>query len=511
MDLKRLANTLHSLERKVVPLLNNHTEVSDIIKNSGMQEVEVIRALQWLENKHVLKIETKENKIISLADKAKSYKELPERLVLNNLTQKETTLEDLKKKTRLNDSEINACIGILRKKELINVTKDKILKLSLSDNGKKISSKKTPEEELFSELTHEKINLDSLSNTEIVAFNELRSRGLAVISIVKDKSIKLTDIGKELVKQKFETNILESVTPNIIKNREWTKKNFRAYDIRINVPEINRGKRHFIDQSIEYVKRIWLDMGFKELEGNIVQTAFWDLDALFVPQDHPARDMQDTFFIGSKNAVLKGKVLDELAENVRKVHENGWNTGSKGWGGKWEIEAARDVLLRTHTTVLSAIALSKLKEADLPAKLFTIGKVYRNEALDAKHLFEFYQVEGIVADPNANFRHLIGYLKEFYKKMGFEKIRISPSFFPYTSPSLEISVWNKTKNQWIETGGAGIFRPEVSKVLLGFECPVLAWGQGLERISVDYYKISDLRDVYKNDIKFLREIKEFMK
>lgn len=511
MDLKRLIESLHSLERKVVPYLSRCNDFSDLVKSSGLKDVEVMRTLQWLENKKVLHTEKKDKKVLVLTDKGKVYKELPERALLNGLSEKEISIQDLKRKTKLSDSEINACIGLLKKKDSIITTKDKTLKLKLSENGKRFLSKKTDEEELFSKLLEGNVGFDNLNEEEINAFNELRSRGLATLDHTKEISFKLTDLGKELTKHKIDTNFIEALTTEIIKNREWEKKRFRTYDIKTAVPSIQRGKRHFVDQSIEYVKRIWLDMGFKEMEGNIVQTAFWDLDALFVPQDHSAREMQDTFFVGSKGIVLKGKIHNELAEKIKKTHENGWFTEGKGWGGKWKTELARDVLLRTHTTVLSAITLSKLKKEDLPAKFFTVGRVYRNEALDWKHLFEFYQIEGIVVDPNANFRHLIGYLKEFYKKMGFDKIKVSPSFFPYTSPSLEVSVWNPAKKQWIETGGAGIFRPEVTKPLLGFECPVLAWGQGLERILVDYYKIQDLRQIYSNDLKVLRNIKEFMK
>ena len=152
-----------------------------------------------------------------------------------------------------------------------------------------------------------------------------------------------------------------------------------------------------------------------------------------------------------------------------------------------------------------------MKREELPAKFFSVGKVFRNEALDWKHLFEFYQVEGIVVDPNANFRHLIGYLKEFYKKMGYSAVRMRPAHFPYTEPSLEVDVFHPIKKQWIELGGAGIFRPEVVKPLLGFDCPVLAWGQGMGRIIGEYWKITDIRDLYKNDIKQLREMKLWLR
>ena len=129
MDIKRLIDTLSSLERKVIPFLEKSANFENLVENSKLQEVEVLRALQFLENKEIVKVEIKENKIITLTDKAKVYKELPERIVLNNLSDKETTLEELKNKTKLNDAEINVSIGLLKRNSLIDVIKDKTLKI----------------------------------------------------------------------------------------------------------------------------------------------------------------------------------------------------------------------------------------------------------------------------------------------------------------------------------------------------------------------------------------------
>ena len=198
-------------------------------------------------------------------------------------------------------------------------------------------------------------------------------------------------------------------------------------------------------------------------------------------------------------------------KRVKETHETGWTTGSTGWNYKWDENIARQLLLRTHTTPLSAQTISKLKESDLPVKFFNIGKVFRNETLDWSHLFEFNQSEGIVIDENVNFRHLLGYLREFFKKMGFERVRFRPAYFPYTELSVEPEVFHPIHKKWIELGGAGIFRPEVVKPLLGKDIPVLAWGLGVERIITLDYKINDLRDLYKNDIKKLREFPIFLK
>jgi phenylalanyl-tRNA synthetase alpha chain len=270
---------------------------------------------------------------------------------------------------------------------------------------------------------------------------------------------------------------------------------------------INGGKRHFVNQSIEYAKRIWTDLGFKEMTGNMTDSSFWVFDALFTPQDHPAREMHDTFFIKDMESNLPDA---SFVKAVKQAHESGIEK-SKGWNSKWEEKEAKKLVLRTHTTSLSARTLSTLKKEDLPAKYFAIGKVFRNETVDWSHGFEFYQTEGIVIDPKANLRHLLGYLRQFYKKMGFEKIKFVPSFFAYTEPSVEVQVWHPERKVWLELGGAGIFRPEVTTPLLGKPIPVLAWGQGFDRIIMDFYNIKDLREMYANDIKQLRQKRAWIK
>jgi phenylalanyl-tRNA synthetase alpha chain len=293
----------------------------------------------------------------------------------------------------------------------------------------------------------------------------------------------------------------------MLKSGIWKQKKFRKYDVAINVPEITSGKRHFMAQTIEYIKRIWLEMGFEEMTGSHVETSYWDLDSLFVPQDHPARTMQDTFYIADE----KGKIaLGSLPGNYKKikaVHEGGADTGSKGWQTPWDENLAKEVLLRTHCTALSAHALAKLSKKDLPKKYFAVSRVFRNETMDWKHLFEFEQVEGIVVDEYVNFRHLLGYLRQFFRKLGFTDVRLRPAHFPYTEPSVEVEVYNPVKKEWVELGGAGIFRPEVTKTLIGTEIPVLAWGLGLARIAVEYWNIKDIRETYKNDLNYLRAMK----
>lgn len=500
--MEKLISKLHPLERKVLPVLLKETELSKIVESSGLKEVEVMRALQWLENKEALTIEKKSVKLVVLDKNGAKYKKegLPENKFLDSLTNKWLTVSEVAKLAKLTEQEVQVCIGLLKRRLAVDVQKS-IRGLEVRLGPKKI--KFDAESFLKKDFP---LDYNKLNSTDLDVLNDLKRRKEFVR--IEDKklfNVNLTSLGKKLAKADFSVEVINRLTQRMLKEGSWKNKNFRAYDVEINVPKIFTGKQHFVNEAVNYIKRIWLDLGFKEMTGDYVESAFWCMDSLFVPQDHPAREMQDTFYLDGKAK------LPAFWEKIKKVHEDGSDTGSIGWKYKFSKKESEILMLRTHTTGLSAMTLTKLKKEDLPAKFFAVGKVFRNEALDWKHLFEFYQVEGIVVDPDANFQHLIGYLKTFYKKMGYDKIRVRPAFFPYTSQSLEVDVFHPIKKEWVELGGAGILRPEVTKPLLGFECPVLAWGQGLGRIISEYWNITDIRDLYRNDLKQIREMKTWLK
>ncbi len=510
MNISDLAKKLHPLERKVLPHIKENCSVYYLIDKSNLKHVEVMRAIQWMENKGIVKIDKKEEDIIKLDKNGINYKKkgLPEKRFLKAVEKKELSLEEIGKKTGLDKNELNISIGLLKRKEAIEIRKDKGLIIKITNKGKKYLSSKTDEEKFLDKefpLPERKF-----SKEDKRIFDELLKRKNIVQKDTKtERLVALTPIGEKLAKKKISGKVIDNLTSKMLKDGSWKKKEFRKYDVEINVPIISGGKRHFTNQVVEYIRKIWLELGFQEMTGNMVQTSFWDLDSLFVPQDHPARDLQDTFYLKEPK---KGKLPNEkLVNRVKKTHEDGWTTGSRGWQTKWSKERAKENLLRTHTTVLSAQTISKLKKGDLPAKFFSVGKNFRNESIDWKHLFEFYQVEGIVIDKDANFSNLVGYLKEFFKKMGYPDVRIRPGHFPYTEPSAEVDVWHPQRKQWVELGGSGIFRPEVTKPLLGHEVPVLAWGLGLGRLILEYWDLQDMRDLYKNDIKQLRELKMWLK
>jgi phenylalanyl-tRNA synthetase alpha chain len=509
MIINQLIAKLHPFERKVLPILKSTTDFPNIVKATKLQNIEVMRALQWLSNKGALTLIIQKSKLVHLKENGSLYKKqgLPEKRLAKALTNKFQAISKIAKSAKLSNDEVNASIGQLKRNKAVDIQKgSKGLELKATIATISFIKSSSPEEKLLSK--DFPINHEKLTKNDLQALKNLSKRK-DFIEIKEDKivKIKLTTLGKNLSKQKINPDVTSRLTPNMLKDGSWKKHEFRAYDVEINVPTIHPGKKHFVNQAVDYIKKIWIEMGFQEMSGNYVHSAFWDLDSLFVPQDHPAREMQDTFYIKGK-ANLPSK--NNLYKKIKAVHENGSNTGSTGWGYKYSKSEAEKIMLRTHTTVLSAQTISKLKETDLPAKFFAVNKVFRNEALDWKHLFEFYQVEGIVVDPNANLKHLKGYLTQFYKKMGYTKVRMRPAHFPYTEPSVEVDVFHPVKKEWVELGGAGIFRPEVVKPLLGIDCPVLAWGQGMGRIISSYWNITDIRDLYKNDLKQLREMKLWM-
>jgi len=503
MEIKKLLESLSPNERKVLPYLNNGFD--EICEKSGLDEVSVKRALEYLQNKKLMVLYIQNKKAVELGVNGALYKKtgLPERRLLNLLSEKRVLgLEDAKKQASLSDDEFKASLGVLKKKALIEMKNGKIM----FSGSKEDISRKTLEESFLDLLP---VDYDSLSPEQLYSLKSLGSRkDIIQIEDKKTMNIEITPLGSELINSKIKVEgLIEQITPEILKkDSSWKGKRFRRYDLVSSIPSVSGGKRHFVSQASDYARKVWTDLGFKEMTGNMVVSSFWNFDALFTAQDHPVREMQDTFFINKKSTLPDKKIVS----SVKKAHENSVG-GSKGWQYDWDEEDAKKTVLRTHTTCLSAQTLATLSEKNIPTKFFAIGKCFRNETVDWSHGFEFNQTEGIVVDKNANFRHLLGYLKQFFKKMGFEEIRFRPFYFPYTEPSVEIDVWHPEKKIWLELGGAGMLRPEVTIPLLGKDIPVLAWGPGFDRLLMNYYEIKDLRELYKNDITKLRKMKFWMK
>jgi phenylalanyl-tRNA synthetase alpha chain len=328
---------------------------------------------------------------------------------------------------------------------------------------------------------------------------DLLRRGVLKRKESRSTSITITESGRKAVVTTPEAETLDRLTPEILASGSWKGKSLRPIDVEAKAPRFYPGRRHPVRDFIREVRETYISMGFTELQGNSVHPAFWNFDALFIPQDHPGRDMQDTFYLEGLSD--KKLVRNGVVANVASTHEDGWKTGSRGWGYPWRIEEARRLVLRTHNTVLTVRALADTKEKE--TRVFAVSKVYRNENLDYKHLAEFYQMDGIIVGEGLNVRHLMGFLREFYKKLGMKEVKLWPSYFPYTEPSLEVVGYSENAGAWIELSGSGVFRPEVTRPL-GVKVPVLAWGPGIERLMLMRFGLDDMRELYGGDLSWLR-------
>jgi phenylalanyl-tRNA synthetase alpha chain len=444
-------------------------------KLSGMSKDAVLKAAHLLQEKGFAEVISKTEREYFLTEEGDDYLErgLPEQRLYELLKKGEDEVDDLKNKL---GREFGIALGWLRKKGIVEV-EGKLIKLKKeAEFEERIILRKIKES---SEVPETK--LKELLKRKLVSFNERKD---IFVKIIKKPETELKEVIKDL-------------TQELLISGEWKGREFLRYDVKIPSKVIYTAKFHPYERIVRECRKIFLEMGFTEIKGNFVQSSFWNFDALFQPQDHPARDMQDTFYLDE---------YMELEENyvrkVRETHLNGWVTGSTGWGGSWSLDTAKKLVLRTHTTAITIHHLANNPEP--PVKAFCIDRVYRRESIDATHLPEFDQLEGVVLDKDVGFRHLLGLLREFFLKMGFEDVRFRPGYFPYTEPSVEPEVYVEGLG-WIELGGAGVFRKEVTEPL-GIKGKVLAWGLGMGRLAMLRLGMKDLRKLYQPDIGWLREI-----
>uniref|UniRef100_A0A336MBU6 phenylalanine--tRNA ligase n=1 Tax=Culicoides sonorensis TaxID=179676 RepID=A0A336MBU6_CULSO len=304
------------------------------------------------------------------------------------------------------------------------------------------------------------------------------------------------------------TKLETDLTVDMLTGDLWKELSFKPYNFDALGAPPERGHLHPLMKVRSEFRQIFLEMGFIEMPTNMyVESSFWNFDALFQPQQHPARDAQDTFFLSMPEKSYKFPV--DYVEKVKDIHSKG-GYGSIGYRYDWKLEEAQKNLLRTHTTAVTARMLYKLAQSgqgDIPAKFFSIDKVFRNETLDATHLAEFHQVEGIVAGRGISLSNLIGILYEFFRKLNITDLEFKPAYNPYTEPSMEIFVFHPGLKKWMEIGNSGMFRPEM---LRPFGIPegvnVLGWGLSLERPTMVKYGLDNIRDLVgpKVDLKMVQ-------
>ena len=461
------------------------------------QMVEVMNAGSWLQAKGAVEISEVARKVYSIRDASVLERGLPERRAIRLLADRGGDGEMADLAAELTKEETSIALGWLRKKNLATISKvDGRTVLRLTDDGRAALDRPTADEVVLEQLARGEMSEDALDKAVIAA---LRSRqDLVSERLLVTRTMELTDLGRELVSMGLEVrDEVAQLTPELIQTGKWKDVQLRRYDVRTFAPAVYPGKKHPLTRIADEIRAIFVDMGFTEIDEEYVQPAFWNMDALFTPQDHPARELQDTFYL--KNPCRMELEDEDIIERVCAMHETGGETGSKGWRYRWCRQESERALLRTHTTVNTIRHLWRHPEP--PVKVFSLSKVFRKEAIDATHLPEFTQIEGIIMEENASFDMLCGIIKEFYRRMGFKNVRFRPGYFPYVEPGLEVEV--EFKGSWLELGGAGVFRPEVTAPF-GVKYPVLAWGMGFERLAMLRWDLKDLRDLYISDVDMLR-------
>ncbi|MEE2643877.1 MAG: phenylalanine--tRNA ligase subunit alpha [Myxococcota bacterium] len=369
----------------------------------------------------------------------------------------------------------------------------------ITELGRSAVDRESPDERCMRAAFEESCFIESVL-TEARELKEatglLARKELSRLKTRKIRQLKLTEAGQARwnagVKILRERNALSHEE---LKSGAWREVTLRPYDVTLPAASVHPARLHPVRKIIEQTRQAFLELGFEEVVSPSVEGAFWNFDALFQPQDHPARDMQDTFYMADPaQAPLPSAAR---VDAVRHAHESGERYGSTGWGYQWRPEEAQKTVLRTHTTASTIRALARNPGA--PYKAFCVGWTYRNESISYKHLPVFHQVDGIVIDEKASLASLLGILSAFYQKMGFSKVRFKPAFYPYTEPSVDVMVYMESRKKWIEMGGSGVFRPEVTRPL-GCEHPVLAWGLGIERLAMLRLGFDDIRHLYQGGL-----------
>jgi len=456
-----LSQVFHDIEKKIITSLRDNPKQSPetLEQSTQLSPDQIRRGIEWLKLKDLAIVTESKTSIISLGKNGiESFqKGLPERRLLDLLKTGPKKLSDLQKEL---GSVFGPSIGLARKNNWIEASSDQI--------SLKTSPLELPGEKTLQFIGNEKLSKDKIDNDDLSGL--LKRPDFIIEDIVKTKDIVLSDSAKTIKLSDSSGEI----------------------DVEAKVPKIFVARTHPLKDTIDEIREIFVTLGFSEILGNMTQSSFWNFDALFTPQDHPARELQDTFYLDKISAKKIG--TPEQIRNVSESHK-------KNWRYQWDINEARKMVLRTHTTCVTIKHLAENKPDE--ARIFSLGRVFRNEKVSYKHLVEFNQIEGIVVGKDANLRNLMGIQREFYKRIGITKIKFWPTFFPYTEPSLQTMVYNERLGKWIELFGMGIFRPEVTKPL-GITKPVLAWGGGIERIAMLKYGLDDVREFYNNNLGWLR-------
>ncbi|MBO3762725.1 MAG: phenylalanine--tRNA ligase subunit alpha [Candidatus Brockarchaeota archaeon] len=479
---------LSLIQRKILNFLlrTKEAKLSELAKELNVTQEGLFSVAETLKNLGLLKIEEIEERFLKLTKEGKLYLEqgLPERRIVN-LVGKDREI-DINSLYKLGLSKEEIAIGLkwIKEKGWGYIQKGKLIVNKVPEIG---------EDEKTIQLFNNTESIKENSKVEKVAEILIR-RNLITVEVKKDGAVQLTKKGEEEA-QKLEKIVSEPQEIKIISSYdvlsgEWKKKKIKKYNLEAKPRKYYGGAFHPYYSFEEKVREILVGMGFEESDGPFIEPEFWVFDVLFQRQNHPARELFDTYRLKNLKTSLKSI---ENVKIVKELHE-------KTYGEAWSEDVASRLVLRGQTTCVSVRFLFERKKP--PIKMFVISDVFRSDVIDATHHIQFKQIEGIMGEYGVTFRHLLGILDEFYKKVGFTEIRFVPSYFPFTEPSVEI-IAKHEKLGWIEMGGAGMFRPEVLKAV-SVNFPVAAWGLGFDRLAMVALGIDDIRKLRTINLSELR-------
>ena len=512
MDIQNIIKNLHPLEIKVLLKYSQKDELSsEKLQNElNYKEGHANQAFSWLGGKNLLSVSSRTpHTFYEITDLGREYLKngTPEERIIKFVQENgPKTLPEIAAGTNLEQKDVGSAFGPLSKDGVLKMNGEKKAEYTGNAVPSRISTARLLLEKAAS-AENGQLESTSLSDEEklvISSFAKKRGASDSAFKIIERETVlyKLAEQVKEVVQALKNAGItgneIGELTPKMLETGEWKKGTFRSYNIAIPPARIIPGRTNPYVQFLEHVKDKLCSLGFQEYDGPLVETEFWNGDALFMPQFHAARDIHDVYRI--KNPTHAKSIEEPWLSNVAAAHKNGGNTGSRGWNYEFDHEFTRRLVLRSQGTVLSAHQLHK---AQVPGKYFGIARCFRYDKVDATHLSDFYQTEGIIAGEDVNLRTLLGMLEMFAKEVaGATEVKYVPGYFPFTEPSVEVHIKHPVLG-WFELGGAGIFRPEVTKAQ-GLDCPVLAWGMGIDRMALMALGLNDLRELFSEDIEEVR-------
>ncbi len=483
---------------------------SSIAKSLGLKDETVRSLLGSLRKRHLVEgKETTRIEFYQLTSEGQHFvaKGLPEIRLVKLLVKQggEGSVESISDEKVFKPSEQTLALGWARRNKWISVSEhDGQTWMKLTSNATEAIKQHPLQLVLDSAdesgiLQLDEVNLEKKIVRRIK--NTIRKRKLAELVTRQTVTVSITSKGLQALEASLTAKeLIRDLSPDLLKSEAWKDQDFMPYNLRAPTSPLYPGKKHPFVEFIDRLKRVLIGLGFQEAKGPLVETEFWNNDALFMPQDHVAREVHDLYHI--KTPKGPGRILDETAlKRVAKTHENGWKTGSTGWRYSYSFDIARQLVMRSQTTSVSMRFLSEHKKP--PVTMFSIDRNFRPEKFDATHSAEFIQIEGIIGGKDLTLRDLMGYIKAIANGVGVEKIKFKPGFFPFTEPSVESFIFIPELG-WKEFGGSGIFRPEVT-LPFGIDFPVLAWGLGADRLAMAAIGISDIRELATRNLGQLRK------